>query len=176
MLKKEDGKCISTNARQTTTSYWSESISKGFHTLLHTLLSTLEILITFVWGLKTRNPRNVISNKICCIKIWSSFDFKMPELLFLMCFFIVKTCPHGVFTFFLVITEESNLVVVKTYGTTNFNIFPPLQKLLVNQKCGLIALCCKSPSFSHYPLHLSLFSTYFIKILFTMHFIHGEPN
>ncbi len=61
-----------------------------------------------------------------------------------MCFLIAKTCPHGVFTFFMVITKESNLVVVKTCGATSFNIFPPLQKLLVNHICGIIALHYKS--------------------------------
>jgi hypothetical protein len=44
----------------------------------------------------------------------------------------------------MVITKESDLVVVKTYGATSFNIFPPLQRLLVNHKCGLMALRCKS--------------------------------
>lgn len=92
----------------------------------------------------------------------------MPKLFFLMCFLNAKTCPHGVFTFFMVITKESNLVVVKTYGATSFNIFPPLQRLLVNHKCGLTALCCKSHLIFTLSLHWSLFSTYFYQ-----NFVHS---
>jgi len=69
MSKKDGGKCISTNAKETTTSSRNESISEGFQTLLRIFLNTLEILITTIQGLGARHPRSA-SSKICSIKIW----------------------------------------------------------------------------------------------------------
>ncbi len=66
-VKKDDGKCISTNVKLTATSCWSESISQGFQTLLHTLLNTLEIFVIAIRGLGVRSPYSACG-KICCIK------------------------------------------------------------------------------------------------------------
>jgi hypothetical protein len=69
MSKNEGGKCISTQARLTETSNHSDSISRGFHTLLHILQNSFEILMTTIRGPRLKSPLNV-NGKISCINTW----------------------------------------------------------------------------------------------------------
>lgn len=63
---------------------------------------------------------------------------------FLMYFPIIETCLDGVFKFSMVVEKVSNSTVVKTYGGIGFNIFLSFWGFVVNHKCNLIPLCCKS--------------------------------
>lgn len=78
MSKKEDGKCISTKAKLIATSIRSESISKGFHTLLHILLNNFETFITTIQGPRARSPLKA-NGKNSCIRIWQLCDLNPPK-------------------------------------------------------------------------------------------------
>jgi len=69
MSKKDGGKWISNKAKLTKTSNWSDSMSKGFQTLLQSFLNTLEIFITTIRGPRAKKPFNV-NGKICYINTW----------------------------------------------------------------------------------------------------------
>jgi len=69
MSKNKGGKCISTKVRLTKTSNHNDSISRGFHTLLHILQNTFEILMIAIEGLESKSPLNP-SGKICYIDTW----------------------------------------------------------------------------------------------------------
>jgi len=85
-----------------------------------------------------------------------------------MYYAIVDTWPNGVFKFSMIKAKVLNLVVVKTYGATNFNIFPPLLRLAINHICGLMPLHYKS----HRTFTESFSPIIFLKI-YLQSFVHN---
>jgi len=81
-----------------------------------------------------------------------------------MYFPITKTCLDGVFKFSMVVEKVLNSSVVKTYGATSFSIFPSLRRFVIDHKCSLIPLCCKSHlTFTLSFSPITIFRIFFVK-------------
>jgi len=90
-----------------------------------------------------------------------------------MYYAIIDTWRDGVFKFSMTKAKVLNLVIVKTYGATGFNIFPPFLRLAINHRCGLMPPHCKSRYTFTMPSTLFFFFLILCKVLFTMHNIQG---